>query len=161
MEKYINRFKLSNEWLCILTLLITSYVIIIPSALLSELFPSLTLGGNPNIENHPSIYVQFCIAVIIAPIIETLIFQTLPVFVLKDGLNLRYSIICIVSATAFAASHPFSIGYIIFSFIMGLLFVYAYLLIAETQKSPFRIVCVTHGLRNFLAIGASHYFLSP
>lgn len=158
MEKYINRFKLSNEWLCILILLITSYVIIIPSALLNELFPSLTLGENPMIGKHPSIYVQFCLAVIIAPIIETLLFQTLPVFVLKDGLNLRYSIICFVSATAFAASHPFSIGYIIFSFIMGLLFVYAYLLISETPKSPFRIVCITHGLRNFLALVATHYF---
>lgn len=157
-QKYIRAFASKNEIICIFILLGISYIVLAPLLALEYAVPSLSLETNPVISNHKSFTERFIIAVIFGPLIETIIFQWLPIKILRVKFKLSFCVVCTLSAVAFAISHPYGIGYIIFTFILGYLFAAGYIVLRNTNKSAFRVVWVTHALRNLISIGLLAYF---
>ncbi len=97
-------------------------------------------------------------AVIYAPLIETLLFQMLPWFILsKSKLVRRHRIIAVVaSALIFGVLHYYSVFYMIATFMIGMVFMWAY--IVKNGKNPYWNVVLLHAVWNALAI-AGHLLL--
>jgi hypothetical protein len=90
---------------------------------------------------------QFFTIVIFVPILETLIFQVgIIQLVLYFFENKKVALI--TSATLFALSHPYGIFYILYTFIIGLYFVYIYFLSLRKNTSPFLTIFIVHALFN-------------
>jgi len=98
------------------------------------------------------IYIQILVAVIIGPLIETLIFQKwlYKLLSLIKWLKQRKLLIMIIGALVFGAVHIYSLLYIVFAVFMGFLFMFAY--VARIGKNPFWTVFVLHALTNLFVI---------
>lgn len=99
------------------------------------------------VHQFKSIQEQFIIAVLLAPLIETAIFQFIVVEILYEKLN-KY-IIAFISAILFASSHLYNFIYFVFAFILGLLFAYLYFVGREKNKG-FLLVFLIHFIYNLL-----------
>ena len=157
IKKYLEIFKSCNEWQCICILLLASYLVLLPLSGLAYFFPVFELGEHPTIKRTESLPIMLLVAAFIVPLLETLLFQWLPAKVLYKMFEVRLVFVCLISAIIFAALHPYSIGYVILTFFIGLLFMTAYLLLSETTKKPFKIIFLTHGFRNAIAVFAMFY----
>lgn len=106
------------------------------------------LSDKPSIAGE-NIYFQSIKLVIILPIIETLIFQLFPYFLMTqfDYLKNRSWIIIILSAILFGLSHYYSLWYILHSGSLGALFMYAYI-VRQRKNDSFAALCLVHILRN-------------
>lgn len=91
------------------------------------------------------------IGILIAPLVETLLFQTLVYFVLSriNLFNQRKILIIIVSAILFAVEHIYSVQYMIYTFVMGAFLMYAYII--SKGKNPFLRVFLIHLMINSIA----------
>ena len=90
---------------------------------------------------------QFLMAVLLAPIIETLIFQYALIETIRHKLSPLYA--CILSAFAFALFHFYSVYYFLFALISGLIFAYMYFLEKSVIKSCLTVL-IAHILYNLL-----------
>ncbi|NJK83368.1 MAG: CPBP family intramembrane metalloprotease [Saprospiraceae bacterium] len=90
---------------------------------------------------------EFFIVVVIAPLMETFLFQYL-VFLIFDFFKLNKAVIILVSAALFASIHYYSWVYILFTFGSGLLLGYIYWLCQLKSLRPFILVFSLHGLYN-------------
>ena len=91
---------------------------------------------------------QFLVAVILMPIIETLIFQYALIESIRQRVQPLYA--CFLSAFAFALVHFYSVYYFLFALISGLIFAYLYLLDRSVIKGTL-LVLTAHILYNLLA----------
>jgi len=113
-----------------------------------------TFLPEPIIENPFTIddkWMEIFVVLIVAPIIETLIFQSLIVELvckfIKRPRNSFY-IALILSALAFALSHTYSISYFVFTFIGGLILALAYYIGRYRKENAFLLVFIIHSLYN-------------
>jgi membrane protease YdiL (CAAX protease family) len=90
---------------------------------------------------------QFLIAVVIAPILETLVFQYALIESIRQKIKPAYA--CFLSASAFALVHCYSIYYFLFALISGLIFAYLYYL-EKSVINGFLLVLSVHFLYNLL-----------
>ncbi len=90
---------------------------------------------------------ELLIAVVFAPILETVIFQYALIESIRQKIKPLYA--CFLSATAFALVHCYSVFYFLFAFISGLIFAYLYYLEKSILKS-FLLVLSAHFLYNML-----------
>lgn len=88
---------------------------------------------------------------IFAPVVETLLFQTL-FFYIQQKLKIHTIIIVLLSAISFSAIHDYSVLYIINAFIVGAFFMYSYVLRAENRNNPFWSIAVAHFFMNFFSV---------
>ncbi len=89
-------------------------------------------GVNINLAEGVSISSIIFVALVLAPLIETLLFQVLPIEISNKITNKCTGKSCVlfsitVSALLFAVEHRFSIGYMCYAFFMGLYFAYLYI----------------------------------
>ena len=93
----------------------------------------------------------FTITVIIAPLVETFIFQYLIIEFLLRFKKIKVNIIIFVSALAFGLVHDYNFIYVLVMCITGFIYAsyYLYLKIKEV-KFPFLYICSLHALSNFL-----------
>ncbi len=101
---------------------------------------------NHSIDNMSAIN-QFLIAVILAPVIETVIFQYALIESIRQKIQPLYA--CFFSALAFAFVHFYSVYYFLFALISGLIFAYLYLLEKSVIKGSL-LVLTAHILYNLL-----------
>ncbi len=101
---------------------------------------------NTNIDKMGAVN-QFLIAVIAAPIFETLIFQYGLIETIREKTRPLYA--CFSSAFAFALVHFYSIYYFLFAFVSGLIFAYLYYLEKSVIKGVL-LVLTAHTLYNLL-----------
>lgn len=101
---------------------------------------------NHAIDNSGAIH-QFLVAVIVSPILETIIFQYALIESIRQKIQPVFA--CFFSAIAFALVHFYSIYYFLFALISGLLFGYLYLLEKSIIKSSL-LVLIAHTLYNLL-----------
>ena len=89
--------------------------------------------------------------VIIAPLIETFIFQYLIIEFLLRFKKIKLNIIILVSALAFGSAHNYNFFYVLVICISGFIYAsyYLYLKIKEV-KFPFLYISSLHALSNFL-----------
>jgi len=99
------------------------------------------------VHQFKSIQEQFIMAVLLAPLIETAIFQFIAVEILYEKLN-KY-VIVLISALLFASTHLYNFVYFIFAFVLGLLFVYIYFIGREKNRG-FLLVFSIHFIYNLL-----------
>ena len=134
-------------WLCLLT-------DIVISSLLSFTFSS----GAANIYKFDSIYEEFFIVVLMAPIIETILFQHLVLKISMNHISKNKWIAIFVSAFLFGISHNYSIPYICKAFITGILYAGLYFLSVLKKKNPIIVVSITHAAYNFIGVVINHMF---
>ena len=90
--------------------------------------------------------------VILAPLIETLIFQKW----IYRGLSLigwlkrHKTLIILVSALIFGLIHFYSLSYVFYNFFIGALLMFAYII--RINKKPYWTVVVLHGFMNLFSI---------
>ncbi|MCT4634043.1 MAG: CPBP family intramembrane metalloprotease [Firmicutes bacterium] len=152
VKRIDNYFRNVSTLKFIIWMVLLSYIVVIPIIPLLSLLESSDMNGPESIKNaHPII--EFIAAVGIAPLIETLIFQTAIFYFLRkiQFFNDRSCLIILVSALAFGMAHTYSILYILFGFLIGLILAYAYHLSYDRPNSPFKIIVCVHALRNFIA----------
>lgn len=100
-----------------------------------------------------SIVLNLIIAVLLAPIIETTIFQALIIeivfkFIKRPRLNIWIAILA--SSTAFALNHTYSFWYIFITFIAGVILALAYYLGKYRKEGAFILVFIIHSMYNLL-----------
>ncbi len=104
------------------------------------------------------LFVRFFLLVLIAPFLETLIFQ----FLIIEGLSklkAKPLIVVSVSAALFSLAHGYNVVYIVAVFPAGLLFgYYYYILRTEDKAIAFLSVVALHAAFNLLAY-MNNYFL--
>ncbi len=95
--------------------------------------------------------VFFFLGVIFAPLFETWFCQYLPYYFLNKikFLRERNYLILFLSALFFGANHFYSLFYIVYGFLMGLVLMYGYMVRIKTDKNTFYLVAITHALVNF------------
>ena len=101
-----------------------------------------------------SFFEQVILTVILAPLIETLIFQkwTYKVLSLIKFLKYHKILIMIVGAIIFGAIHFYSLFYIVYNMFVGFLFMFAYIVKLHRPEKSYWIVVSLHGLTNLFAI---------
>jgi membrane protease YdiL (CAAX protease family) len=87
----------------------------------------------------------FILVSIIAPVIETLIFQYGIIAYLKQKVPLPFA--CVISALLFGLSHFYNFYFCCFTFLSGLLFAYLFCL-RKNMLTGLLITTVTHMLHN-------------
>lgn len=95
---------------------------------------------------------QIFLAVILAPLIETLIFQkwVYQLLSLVGWLKRNKILIIFISAVLFGMIHFYSLSYVIYNFFAGVLLMFAY--IVRIDRKPYWTVTVLHGLMNLFSI---------
>lgn len=148
-NRYYNNFisRLSRQKTAMLILYTVGLDVLITLIFSFILFPSHTAGPV-----HTSIIEGVFIAVLIAPFIETFLFQH---FVIKFILSKKATATlasCMISAILFAIGHYYSWQYILKTFLSGLLFASLYLIINYKRQNPILIVFTAHAIYNCIGL---------
>jgi len=136
----------------IMIMVLLTYIVIVPLIPLSILFEIDDIGG-PDTIRDSSFIMEFILVVIIAPLVETLIFQTSIFYIFNkfSFLKKRSAIVIILSALAFGIAHNYSTLYVLFGFNIGIVLAYAYNIYLEKLESSYKVVTLIHSIRNLLA----------
>lgn len=111
--------------------------------------------NNPNVnyDNYVSIIEAFIDSVILAPLIETFIFQ-LVIFKISKNLikNKKSSLITflITSSLCFGFSHFSSPIYIVYTVFSGFIFAFFYEIFHLKKGNPFLLITTIHSIFNFI-----------
>lgn len=143
--------RLNTVWF-ILTFTSLNILMMVLISRILEIFnvPNYQIGEVPHDEGPIE---MFFLAVILAPIIETLFHQLLSYWLLSKFNYFRKNSIWIilVLALSFATIH-----YMIYTFIMGTLYVSGCTL--RNKRSPYWTVVPIHALINLFAVLGNHFF---
>jgi len=148
-----------------------NYLIKAPAYLFILIFllPSVVLGAITTFLPEPDmtgsfttdiIVLDLLIAVIVVPIIETLLFQSLIIEVIckiikRPRRNIYIAVIA--SSLAFALNHTYSLSYVIFAFFVGIIYALAYYLGRYRKEGAIILVFILHATDN---LSASLYNMS-
>ena len=110
-------------------------------------------GENSNGPDLGATFGSWVEVAVFAPILETFLLQWLPFKILQrfSATRRRYGMYMMVSAAIFGILHWYSIQYILFAYVLGLLFAYIFVFYCKQGKRAFWTVTLVHGLRNTLA----------
>jgi len=139
-----------------------NYLINTPAYIFILIFycPSVLLGAITTFLPEPdmsglfvteSIVLDLLIAVIVAPLIETLLFQSLIIEIVckiikRPRRNIFVAVM--ISSLAFALNHTYSLSYFIFTFFVGVIFALAYYLGRYRKESAIILVFLIHSIYN-------------
>jgi|LakMenE18May11ns_1017448.scaffolds.fasta_scaffold9717405_3 hypothetical protein len=141
------------------TFFITSFIVILLNIIISFIFDKITtifdLEFKSDSLTFESKKEEFILVVIIAPILETLLFQYIPYFYLKKY-NAIYTIL--ISSILFGLSHAYSIIYIIYGLTVGMLFISAFFYSIKKYLHPFWLVVFCHFIYNLFAFCMNNFF---
>ncbi|RUT78078.1 CPBP family glutamic-type intramembrane protease [Ancylomarina longa] len=140
----------------------TNIVVVYLLFLALVLIPNFLVLFFPNIFENPVISMfedvsegaLFVMSVIVAPIFETLIFQTAIIFIIQFAIQnklKRFWLSLIVSSLLFALNHIYSIAYFFFGIYVGGLFVIAYYVAQKRKVSATLFVIAIHMMNNLIA----------
>ena len=153
-KKIDNYLKELSTMKFIINIVLLTFLAIIPFFPLFYLYEKYIgeMGGPIDVETATLIY-KVLAGSILAPIIETLIFQCAVIEKLSSIRILKEKniIIVIASAMLFAISHSYSYLYIFYTFIIGLLLAYSYLVYKKKNFSAFWVVFWIHCIRNTIS----------
>lgn len=124
------------------------------------LFPSVLLGAVTTFLPEPDMTGSFTadgvvldvlIAVIVIPLVETLLFQSLIIEIVcwiikRPRKNIFIAVL--ISSLAFALNHTYSISYVIITFFIGIIFALAYYLGRYRKEGGIILVFFIHSIYN-------------
>ncbi len=139
-----------------------NYLIKTPAYIFVFIFycPSVLLGAITTFLPEPdmsgsivtdSIFLDLLIAVIVAPLLETLLFQSLIIEIICKIIKRPRKNICIallVSSLAFALNHTYSLSYFIISLCAGMILAVAYYLGRYRKENAIILVFLIHSIYN-------------
>jgi membrane protease YdiL (CAAX protease family) len=131
-----------------------SIVFAIPLVLLFVIFKvSDSAIGGPDFKGKGIIEIIF-LGVIIAPIIETAIFQALPIYLIQRFIKWKTNILAVlISSFLFSLAHlEYSVWYSFMVIPLGVFLSQAYIVFQGRSESSFWMTCSIHACRNLLAI---------
>ena len=150
-----------------LSYLIIFFCYLLPSLIIENIFNIQPFNENP-IADIPNKFVIFFLTVIVAPIIETLIFQIflikgfyifLFIFLSEKVKESKIKIVSIIlSSLIFGIIHYYSIFYVIAMFILGLFFGMIYFYSERKNIRPFLPIAITHSLYNLSVLLLGIFF---
>jgi hypothetical protein len=120
----------------------------------------LNIGSfNNAIVNGLPIQIKFFIVAIFAPVIETLLFQTIfiEMFLVNHNNSTNIIIVILVSSLAFAATHLFSFFYAIFAFLMGINLASTYIVFQGKKPNSTLTVISIHASYNLIMFVISEW----
>lgn len=140
-----------------------TYLILIAFAamLATSAFLGLFVEVEPRFTDKHWVY-MLIVGVVIAPLAETFIFQKLPIelgiYLQRKVFKKVYSAVnVLLSSLAFALTHPYGIGYVVFAFLFGLIFSYVYVVrYKATSFTSFTVVWILHAAWNGLVLTIQH-----
>ena len=96
---------------------------------------------------------------VIVPIVETLIFQQLPIVLINRFITKSLTIQILGSALFFGVAHSYHPLYIVYATIMGIIFAFGFCSYYHNKKLKYAFISVTiaHMLRNFMAAISIYY----
>lgn len=101
-------------------------------------------------KKHPAeLFLSTCI---FAPLIETMVFQTLIIALARNFISKKIGIQVFISALLFSLIHFYSIWYIVFAFLIGLIFATGYVIYQRNSEiKAFAAIACVHFLRNLIS----------
>lgn len=108
----------------------------------------LTIVNNLVEEKNPVIL--FVSTVILAPVVETYLCQSLPYKLLRKikYFSKRDFSILITSALIFGLLHFYSLLYIIYAIFIGFILMYGYMIRVKSDKNVFLLIVISHSVFN-------------
>lgn len=96
---------------------------------------------------------MFIQVVLLAPLVETLIFQYATINFLRSFKMFKNNNLIIISISAifFGLAHAYSLNYIINATCMGIFFAYPFIIYEKKERSPYWTACIIHSLRNLFS----------
>jgi len=131
--------------LIVYSFLFLEVFIVLPYLIIINYFKIETGGADLS---GKSIITIYFIGVIFVPLLETLIFQTVIINLVKKAFPKLPIISIIISSVLFGLSHFYSIAYILYTILMGIIFAYSYILSQKKEYNPFLVVFSIHALHN-------------
>jgi hypothetical protein len=93
---------------------------------------------------------EFFVGVVLAPFIETFLFQHIVIITLQK-LKINLNLIVLICGAIFGLMHMYSVGYVLGAFITGVLYSLLYLIMQKKQCNPIVIVAICHSAFNLIA----------
>jgi len=135
----------------VLVLLGVSYALELILVLLQTQFEALRYDGVPEAIQSAGLLGRLLIGSLLAPAVETALFQWAPTRLLRTKLRLPWPFVIFASAFLFAITHSYSVGYVVFALTFGLVLAYGFAARDAAGKSPFFLIFVVHAIRNGIA----------
>jgi len=128
-------------------------IFLFPSVLLGIITTFLPVPDMTGSLETNSVILDLLIAILVAPLIETILFQSLIIEIIckiikRPRKNIWISVI--VSSAAFALSHTYSVSYIFITFLAGIILALAYYLGRYRKEGAIILVFVIHSGYNLL-----------
>ncbi len=130
-------------------------LLLLSSLIISYFLPFSASNSNVNYIEHFGKIITLLVVVIWVPVMETILYQALIIYVIKAFVpKIRYSffISIFISSMAFGLSHPYSLPYIFAASIAGLIFATTYYISLYRKQSAFLLVFLLHAINNFLGL---------
>ena len=139
ISKIRNSILALRDWELVLLILLLNFLNNYIFSVVSDLFDiSLSKGFDDNY----TIKEKIVLFVVVAPLIETLLFQYLVIEICKS-FKMRLKYCCFISAFVFASFHLYNVFYFLFAFTGGLLFAFLYIK-GNSQKKAILLPLVAH-----------------
>lgn len=108
-----------------------------------------------------SIFPEILLTVFLAPVVETLLFQLLIIEVVRKIIKRpkkNIYLALLLSSTAFALNHTYSLSYFTITFFGGFVLALAYYLGRYRKENAFIMVLIIHSLYNLSVVLYNHFF---
>jgi len=139
----------------IIVMILSSYILFVP--MLPILIPIMYFSMNNNMYvdlDMPNIFEisNIVTVIILAPLIETLLFQAIPIILLEKIIREKTLLIIVISGILFGLAHYPNIGVMLTTSIIGMLLTYSYYIYREKGKNAYMVVVLIHSGRNIIAL---------
>ena len=122
------------------------------------IFNLITPSGfnkNPMAESlmGDNLFLLFSFGVILAPLLETIIFQALPFLIIKSFFRYkkRLYVYIVVTAILFGLTHHYNTLYIVITFLFGIILGFMYYICTLRKENQVIIIALIHAINNLLA----------
>ncbi|RYY23368.1 MAG: CPBP family intramembrane metalloprotease [Chitinophagaceae bacterium] len=141
------------------TMSIVAYSVVFQIAMM-HIISIFIFSGSQEGFKYRSISEHFVAAVIVAPILETYIFQKGIINFALLNFKTTKLVAILLSATGFGLIHTYSISYVVVTFFIGILYGIFYLCFVEKKVDAFWYLTGIHALYNLYAFVLNTFFLN-
>ncbi len=135
----------------IFIMIFMSFIVVVPVSVVAS-FGTNSIGYSRPVFSGNSLSTIFIVCMV-APLLETFMYQWLPLRLLGRMRNISTWQCVVLSAMIFGAAHWYSLYYIFYAFMTGLVFAYAFIICDATGSNSYIHVSIIHSLRNLVTFG--------
>lgn len=140
--QYLKRVKPLNF------IFIGQFAVFFISVVFGLVFPGDS-GGNPLLFKNK--FYIFIMGVLLAPVLETIIFQAIPFFLIRKYVKIKKKLYLFIFASPVLFIHTFNIGYGILSYLVGCIFAFMYFVAYYRRENAIKLIILLHFSNNLVA----------